>query len=355
MDYSLFQDHTVNLYRLTEKRFTIKHITARSLLSPLRFDLFAKLFYARNRNVLPLQAQKVYMEHIKAFNPDGHEPGRDDKSSFEDFLSSFNNLLDYFRDNDFDDSISIVPVAENGIILDGAHRIAALAFYNKKVTVALFEDVLPVSQFDYSYFKKRGLSQDICDIIAKEVLNWIPNCFVACLWPKMGNDTQKQIALEHLKSDGVVFYSKKIHVSLSAFGTFIAKVYQMQPWVGNKQNGFAGAKDKALNCYGKNKNVDFIFFCFNKSLHELLAIKGAIRGLYPYQKHSLHITDCDEETKDVAYYVLSKDGLEEWLYTKDTAGYLTRFRESLQERMYIFRNVQWIQFKSLVYSCMFKK
>ena len=149
MDFSLLQPHTVTLYHLKEKSYSVENVKARTLLSPLRFDLYGKLYYAKHRHDDPTQARRVYIEHIKAFNPDGREPGRDDKTSFEDFISTFDSLLDYFKDNEFDENKSIVPVSSNGIILDGAHRLAALAYYDKEITIARFVDVVPVCQFDY--------------------------------------------------------------------------------------------------------------------------------------------------------------------------------------------------------------
>lgn len=355
MDFSLLQPHTVTLYRLKEKSYNIEKVKARTLLSPLRFDLYGKLYYAKHRFDDPMQARRVYIEHIKAFNPDGREPGRDDKNSFEDFISTFDSLLDYFKDNDFDENKSVVPVSSNGIILDGAHRLAALAYYDKDITIARFVDVVPVGQFDYRYFKKRGLSQEVSDIMAKEILQWTQNCFVACLWPKIGDDKKKEIAFEHVNSFSTVFYAKRQYCSLSSFCTFIAKVYQRQSWVGCEKNGFAGAMDKALNCYDNNRNIDFVFFQSNKTLDQILVLKEEIRQQFSCGKHSLHITDNDEETKDIAYYVLSKEGLTEWLYRPNALGYISQLRDVILEKVYIFKNVHWIRLKSLVYSLIVRK
>ena len=111
-------------------------------------------------------ATKVYSEHIKAFNPDFKEPGRDDKNGCSDFINDFNAIIRQFKNNEFDDSISIVPVDKNGIILDGSHRLAALAYYNRTITIARFHNVTAKCRFDYDYFLNRGLSRTIADIIA---------------------------------------------------------------------------------------------------------------------------------------------------------------------------------------------
>lgn len=344
MDFSLLQEHTIRLYDLENHPFTLKKVKARSLLSVQRFDLFAKLYYARHRQSNPQLAQEVYLKHIKAFNPDGREPGRTDKTSFGDFFKTFDELLDDFEIHAFDETKSIVPLSSEGIILDGGHRVAALAFYDKEITVAVFEDVHPVCQFDYQYFKQRGLPQYISDIIANEILYWMPNCMVACMWPRMGSNQQKAPAVELLNRMTIPFYQKSIEVNLSSLTLFMAKVYRMQSWVGTEANHYSGAKDKALNCYKKGNHLDLLFFTTSLSLEELLVLKEDIRNLYPYGKHSIHITDNSKETEDVAYFTLQQQGLEQWLYMGNGKGWKLAKRK-LRERIYIFRHTYWIDMK----------
>lgn len=353
MDYSLFQEHTVRLYDLKNHPFKVQKVKARSLLSVYRFDLFAKLYYARFREKRPELAKTVYLEHIRAFNPDGKEPGRPDKTSFEDFLQTYDDLLDYFKENDFDDTKSIVPLSSDGIILDGGHRVAALSFYDKEITVAVFDNVYPVGQFDYIYFKQRGLPQNIRDIIAFEIFNWIPDCFVACMWPRMDSGIKKDQAIDVLNSLSQPFYRKSFDVNLSSLTSFIANVYKDQSWVGTAVNNFAGAKDKALNCYMKGNRLDLFFFTSTAPIEEILRKKEQIRSLFPYGKHSIHITDNNAETQDIAFYALSPSGIDQWLYVGNWKGW-KQFQESVAECFYIFRHTYWIDFKVKVASLLFK-
>jgi hypothetical protein len=344
MDYTLFQEHTVHLFDLRHHAFEIKTVRARTLLNVHRFDLFAKLFYARKREENRSLALEVYLKHIKAFNPDGREPGRDDKTSFDDFVATYDKLLDYFENNEFDRTRSIIPVTSDGVILDGAHRIAALAYYDKEVTIAVFEGVIPKGQFDYIYFKTRGLPQQISDIIAKEILYWTPNCLVACMWPRMGDDGQKETAKTILEAYSRPFYQKSFDVSLGELSKFIAKVYRKQRWVGAVADDFAGASDKAFNCYAKGNSLELFFFTTSKPLEETLLLKEDIRAQYPYDKHSIHITDNNEETNDVAYFSLTAQGMDEWYYADRWKG-LCELKSSLAESIYIFKKTKWLEFK----------
>ena len=349
IDLSLFQAHTVELYDLASKSCSIQKVKARTLLTVRRFDLFAKLFYARNRVDNPELAIDVYLKHIKAFNPDGKEPGRDDKTTFRCFVETFDSLLDYFQNNEFDESKSIVPVSSDGIILDGGHRIAALAFYDKEVTIAVFDGVKPVCHFDNLYFKKRGLPQNISDIVANEILQWKSDCLVACLWPRMGTITQKETAINLLKENTTLFYQKTFDVNLKALTLFVAKVYRKQSWVGTEKNGYIGAMDKALNCYERGNTLDLCFFATEQSHEDILLLKDRIRELFPYDKHSIHITDDFEETKDIAYYALESDGIDQWAFAGNVRGWqLLKMR--LSEKLYIFKHTTFIKLKSYLAS-----
>lgn len=348
--YSKLQQHTIDIYNLKEKEYQIEEISARDLLTPQRFDLFAKLFYIRNREQNKEQALRVYIEHIKAFNPDFCEPGRDDKVSLDDFISVFNNLIMHFKGHDFDPEKSLIPVSEDGVILDGAHRVAALAFWGKKVTVVKFNGVSPKGTFDYNYFKYRGLTSSTADLIASEILNWKTGLYVACLWPRMGKSLEKEKAVKVIEAFAHPYFIKKVSISLPTLVKLIANVYGHQDWVGDENNGFLGAKDKARRCYATNRTVWFVFFPAD-DLNKVLEIKEQIRNLFIYEKDSIHITDNDEETKQLVQLVLS-EGEENILVSSKSC--LMLLQDSLNEFLFYFKNILWLNFKVKVASLLQK-
>ena len=61
---SRLQPHTVRIYGLQDRQFTLERVPAKSLLSGLKFDLFAKLYYIAHRREDPEGALKLYLEHI---------------------------------------------------------------------------------------------------------------------------------------------------------------------------------------------------------------------------------------------------------------------------------------------------
>ena len=327
------QSHTVSIYHLTDDMVEEEIVDVRSLLNPTRFDLFAKLYYIRNRKENPTEAERIYKEHIKAFNPDLKEPGRDDKNGLDDFVSSFNQLIDQFETQDFNTEISLVPVTEDGVILDGAHRVAALAYYDKKVGIARCRGVKPKADFDFQYFKSRGLSWDTMDVIANEMVHWIPNMYVACLWPKMKNKSDAYTLIE--QQFGIV-YEKGLHVNLTSFKSLIRRVYEGQPWVNEPDS----VNNKSMLCYDFNGQILFVFFVAN-SLDEVLAVKEKIRDMYDVGKHSLHITDSVEETRAIAEYILDETKRKVWLSIPAVEG----LGDKLKERWYYFKHVHVINLK----------
>ena len=297
------------------------------------FNLFAKLYYIRNRKENPAESERIYKEHIKAFNPDLKEPGREDKNGVDDFVSSFNQLINQFETQDFNTDVSLVPVTEDRVILDGAHRVATLAYYDKKVGIARCKGIKPKADFDYLYFKNRGLSWSTMDVIANEMVRWVPNVYVACLWPKMKDKSDAHMLIEQQFR---IVYEKALHVNLTSFRSLIKRVYEGQPWVNEPES----VNHKSLQCYDFKGQILFLFFVAN-SLDEVLTVKEKIRDMYDVGKHSLHITDSVEETRAIAECVLDENKRKVWLPISAVDG----LGDKMKERWYYFRHVQMIDLK----------
>ena len=75
----LIQPHWVEKYHLRDHEYEVFSLPAAELLTPLRFDLFAKLYYIRNRKVRPRLARRVYYESLRALVPLGKEWGQEEE------------------------------------------------------------------------------------------------------------------------------------------------------------------------------------------------------------------------------------------------------------------------------------
>ncbi len=337
---SKLQPHTVSIYNLQDKRCTIEQVPARQLLLSLKFDVFAKLYYITHREKDFEGALKLYIEHIKAFNPDGKEPGREDKTTLKDFVTSFDALIETIRTKGFDKEVSLIPIDRDGVSLDGSHRIAAAAFFNEDVVVAKFPEVQRKCEFDYSYFIRRGLRREYADAIMFEMLNWKNNIYVACLWPKLAGK-KKEEAKTQIRAFGKVCYVKSESINLKSMFGLVASVYKSQPWTADKE----AVKDKATKCYGASRKVEFVFFESDLSLEEILKEKEKLRTLFSLEKHSLHITDNIEETKDIAALIFNTEQRKSW----DTSyNFFGKTKNYISEQVYIFKHVRWLNFKVFV-------
>ncbi len=346
MNYNLLQNHTVELYKLRDYTPEIISVPAKSLLTPKRFDLFAKLYYISNRDNNYEVSLNVYVKHILAFNPDGQEPGRDDKIEIKDFVVTFDKLITDFKSSDFDDNKSIIPVDKNGIILDGAHRLATLAYYDKNVTIAKFSNIEVQNHFDYEYFMKRGLAWDICDMIALEMTKWLDNLLVACLWPRIGSKKIKEDITKKIGNIHYISYIKKIHVSLRSISNFVSEIYSQQSWTQNE----ASVMDKAARVYGNGGAMLIVFFENKNSLNDIIKEKENLRLLYKKGKDSIHITDNKDETIEIANLVLLESKIESWNNKSSR-----KLIEIIEEKWFYFKKIYWINFKVFIAKHLYNK
>lgn len=177
----LLQDYTVQTYSLSGKPFLVEHnVDARSLLCEQRFDLFAKLFYIRYRTDRAMHhiARWVYLSHIFCFNPDGIEPGSTRKTTPGIFFEEFDSLIEKFSRRDFNPDLSLVPVDKNGVLLDGAHRLSALASEGKSLSIVRFPTVASPYTFDSGFFIARSMDRHAVALVYSEMQRWLPNVVI---------------------------------------------------------------------------------------------------------------------------------------------------------------------------------
>ena len=179
----LIHPHWINKFHLDSLEGEVKTVPARSLLGAWRFGIFSKMVYIRYRDSRPCLARRVYRESMRCSNPFWKEYGKEDeKYNIRIFLKDFNRLIDSFSVVEFDPNESIVPVGGESHILDGEHRISALSFYDKDVTICEFPDA-EMPCLDYSFYKDRWMSDYCMDVVAYESVPLLKGLRVLCLWP----------------------------------------------------------------------------------------------------------------------------------------------------------------------------
>jgi len=301
-DKSIVRPTLINDYlqKNTEGLFSCNGL---ELLTPMRFDIPAKIFYAKNRKFNSEYPKKLYLEHIRVWN--NFFEDTPPKRTKEDFLNHFNNLLENFEKHGFlNQNENFIPL-KMGSPYNGAHRVAASIVTNTKVFA---KDDDSNGQFDcsYNFFKKRGLSEGFTDEIALEYIRNKKNTFSITIFSsdKKNIDYAEKLISEHTK----IIYSKEIEFTEIGKKNYIIELYRFEPWVGNSNNNFEGSNTKMKNCF-KNSNKIRLYLVESDNFENLIKCKKTVREFYKEENHSIHINDTYEETWRISSTLLNKNSL----------------------------------------------
>jgi len=281
------------------------------LLTAKRFDVIAKYLYVRF-NSMGLDtdwANLVYREHIRVFNGCVEVDGTE-KYGADSFVSAFDSVIESIRQTGFSPEEPPLPVDADGIILDGAHRLAACLYYKSFLRVRKMTDIAP--EYDYKYFVKRGISSIVSDAIAVEYCRLEPNVFVPIVYPSaQGKDNE---LMSILSKYGDVFYSKEVCLSGNGPLNLIRQIYHSEPWLGTYADGFSGAKNKTFGCFQKDGAVRA--FVVKSNLENMLLAKNEIRDLFGISNHSVHINDTHDESIELSNILFNANSIHFLNYAK---------------------------------------
>jgi hypothetical protein len=278
--------------------------TQKLTLTHNRFDLAIKLYFLEGLSSPHYSSYRnnCYKQHIKSFS-DGtfSEPNNSEKNSYEEFERVFKSLHNDIKENGFNSEKSLIPLAIDGSILNGAHRASATIFSQQ--TAGVINTQLPARNFDYKYFKDRGMPTDMLDIAAKTYIEYDENCFLAIVWPAAkGRDE----AIENILSK--VVYKKNVKLNYNGAHNLLVEAYKDEPWLGPKEKNFPGIKNKLVGCFPNFDDIRVYIFKAD-NLDEVLVLKDKVRDLFGIEKHAIHITDNKEETLRIGGLLLNNNGV----------------------------------------------
>lgn len=270
----------------------------KKLLSSNRIDVIFKYLALKLKNDAPILAHKIYYDHIKIITNGLFIEIDNNKKKFQDFKNEFYFLNEEIKNNGFDEKISKIPLSKDGTIVNGAHRLAICLFYNKSVST--INTLEKSHNYNYFFFKTRGLEQNILELGILNHISLTSNNYLAIIWP-ISNKKIKYIS--EFKD---VLYEKKIYLNSNGAQNFVAQVYKKHKWLGDFENGYSGAITKVSQVYNRNHPIHLIFFK-EKSLKKVNYIKEKLRNKFSIGKSSIHITDNQEETLDLATLLLNEN------------------------------------------------
>ena len=277
------------------------------LLKQKRFDLIFKYVFLAQQNEF---AHNAYLENITAFN-NFYELNPSDgvpKNSADDFVQSFNNLIQNIKDNGFKADKGSIPIGKNGDITDGAHRLAASAYLG--LDVETVDDTVYDELYDYRFFQQRQMNPDVMDFGALEYVKLNKNAYIVNIHSV--TDSKKDAEVEAvLNKYGFIFYKKQVDLTQNgyvnikklSYGSF----WDRESWIGNVDNKFAGARAHAKASMGKSPLRAFVFVC--DDLEKVLLAKSEIRAIFDSGHYSVHINDYREEAIWLAEIYFNKNSL----------------------------------------------
>lgn len=268
-----------------------------------RFDLAFKLYYLQSLTTESSPYRDdCYKQHIKAFSEGTFcEPNNNEKTSYEAFKDVFKNVFLNIKEYGFDSSKSLIPLAADGSILNGAHRAASTIFCQQGAGV--LQTALPSRDFGFQFFKERGVPNSMLDIAARTFTEYDENSFLAIVWPAAKGHED---AIDNILSK--VVYKKRVKLNYNGAHNLLAEAYKSEPWLGPIEQNYPGIKNKLVGCFPDFDEVRLFLFQAD-NLDDVLALKDEIRDVFKIEKHAIHITDTQEETIRLGRLLFNENGI----------------------------------------------
>lgn len=302
-------------------------VPASHLLSWNRFDLAFKLLYLDLREQNNKFAELVYRYDIRSQTLGTYiEPGNPQKACFDKYITDFNKTYASIQQNNFNPQVSILPLAGDYTIVNGAHRVATAIHQKKNVICTKLG--LPTMICDYMYFNERNVPPDIMDIAATKFIEYAQNIYLAFLWPS-SRKHRKEIGHKFKN----VLYKKKIILSPQGAINLLVELYKHMDWIGSANESFPNIKQKIIECFPDFKEFTVVAFQA-KDITEVRSMKKDIRDICDIGFSSIHTTDNHEETTRISKLVFNKNGLHFLNYSSpykytEAQGYLAKYIDIL--------------------------
>jgi len=277
-------------------------IKTKDLLTTNRIDVIFKILYLKlNKLGAQKVSKKIYKDHIRIITNGIFQEEGSNKKTLKDYVFEFKNILNSFTEKGYDKVISKIPLAIDGTISNGSHRLATSIFLNiDEVEVELTNEKR--HNYNYNFFIKRGLRKELLDFGILEYLNLTQNNFLAIIWPSANKK------INYVESFENIIYEKKIKLNPLGAQNFVAQVYKEHRWVGDFKNGYGGAISKVRETF-KNYSYLHIIFFKEQDFKNVINLKEKLRELFGIQKASIHITDNDKETLELGNIILNDNSI----------------------------------------------
>lgn len=295
-------------YKLDEgMSFSVETIEAKQLLCAKRLDIIAKVQYLKLKDIAHDYAQSLYLEHIRVMTKDSFIEAGSHKEKAQDFIDAFNALYDDMKHNGYREDLLPVPVDKNGVIMDGAHRVACAIVLNIPIKIVKLPVEAIYDLYDYLYFEDRLMNERYLDNLILEYIKTQDNIGCINIWPSaVGRDEEIQ---KILKKNFEIIYYKEVHFNENGAFQYLAQIYKEYSWAQNNGDGFSGVYRKLLPCF-PNFNPVRVYFISSRDYTLVTSVKEELRKLFGLEKHSMHATDNYQETLEMSEILLSDNTIQ---------------------------------------------
>jgi len=295
--------HNINL----NTNYKIEWIKAKELIVPERIDLIAKIKYIENRDrgLSSSFINEMYDRHIEAFTLGTYtEAGNSLKNSIDRYRKVFDQLIDRIKREGFDEKVSVVPVGRNNVILDGAHRTAIAAYYNLDIPIIRFDGI--TANYDSKNFQHRLLDESYLDYMVTEYCKLKDNVYIAICWPRIKGHIN--VAESIMEMESKIVYRKRLYLNYNGLRNLIIQAYGSHSWIGTYRDKYAGAISQVEGCFDKEGILHaYVLEC--EQFEELVKMKKKIRQLYGVGNFSIHSSDNQDETVQLANILFNNNSI----------------------------------------------
>lgn len=289
-------------------------INPRELFLGKRLDILVKYLYARQfLGLQPKQtnidATRLYRQHIH-LRTGGAEPGDSDrKATLEDFVKQYDALINSMAEIGFDPSMPAPISADDGLPLNGAHRLGAALAIGCDVAVT-FENK-PGGLWDFNWFRDHGFSRDDLNLLLRTLAELKPeHLTITILWSPVENNWD---ALESRINESMpVVNSRTLEFSRHAFNELVHDMYSFD-W-GPRTGENIDRKIKLLANFPPSVRVIFSERPFDSDPSLPKSLKIALRDAYsdtvPVDYFTtLHISESAAETAHLVSIFTNENNL----------------------------------------------
>jgi hypothetical protein len=192
------------------------------LIVPERLDLIIKYLYVKSYfdKIDREYYIDLYKRHI-AFRTGGVE---DKKKSLDDYINNFDKLIISIEKHGFKKEHAIPVSTTNGIILNGAHRLACCIYFKSDCYI-YYKDQEGI-KWDYEWLKKYKFQDDL-SIIYKHYIDLKPNeTFIAILWGSSKNEWSKIV--DYIRKKYKIIGDKEFSLNKQALSNVVEDIYSYE-------------------------------------------------------------------------------------------------------------------------------